>query len=370
MVARVQRLMVVFAACAAGWTLAAPLPREAAPLRGAYDAGLSSLESDLKQHLEQLANEYAHALGDLRDELQQAGRMRPLVTVQDEWVRFRKERQPGALSVECVELSDLQQVYGARVQQVRYSNEVEVVRLAERYVQALSEVRQSFLASNKADAVEAIDEERDRFLAGARIRQALQITRTIPAPAPGYASEADANATNALAGRGRSMKLYRMQGEDVNTVMGFSMTLEVIEDTSRLRVKESVAGNNRTRSEEGPVLYIPRVTVTCRNAEVPADAQLVIDYYSRSLTDNGFRKESLETVPLAGIGKGESATVEGRGLSLSRSVSVTRSGRGPDARSISGSELHGMILTVRDANRAPLLVRFSPQSLSKLIEEP
>ena len=123
-----------------------------------------------------------------------------------------------------------------------------------------------------------------------------------------------------------------------------------------------------SRSEDGPVIYTPRVTVSSRNSEIPPDSELTIDYYSRSLTDSGSRKESSETLALPRLARGESATVQGSGISLWRSFSTTHTGRGPDARSYSGSELHGLVITIRDAQRNVLLLRFTPQQLARELD--
>jgi hypothetical protein len=148
------------------------------------------------------------------------------------------------------------------------------------------------------------------------------------------------------------------------------MTLSLLEDTSRVKVRESVAGASNARSEEGPVAYTPRVTIAARNAEIPPDAEMTIEYYTRSLTDSGCVRESSETLPLPRVARGESATLEGRGLSLWRSNAVSHSGRGPGSQSYSGRELYGMVITLRDAEGAVLLLRFTPQQLAREVGAP
>jgi hypothetical protein len=347
---------------------AAPLPKEAGPLRTAYDTSLASVESETRDQLGRLAAEYGKVLAALRDDLQQAGRLRPLVAVHDELVRHAKSPEPAAPGLESVELGVLQGAYLARVQQVRYSNDVEVVKLAERYLQALAELRTTLGRAQDEEALKGLDEERDRMLASARVRAALQVTRTPPPAAPAYDLASSATSTNQPADRGRAMKLFRPANEDVSKVMGYAVTMNLIEDTSRVKVRESVAGMVTTRSEDGPVSYTPRLTISCRNAEIPPDAEMTIDYFSRSMTDSGYRKESSETLALPRIPRGESASIEGRGISLTRSTAVTHTGRGPDARSYSGSEFFGLIVTIRDSRREVLLVRFAPQQLEKLLE--
>ena len=344
--------------------LPAALPKEAMPLRDAFETSLSGLDSERAARLKALADDYGAALARLRGELENSGRLRPLVAVQDEIARFAKAHDPAGGSAESFELMSLQTLFAARSQQVQYSNDVEVIRLAERYVQALAELRTGLERTQAAEAVKGLEDERDRLLSLGRVRSALRTTLAVPAAPPESGQPAGA-ATNAIAGKGRPLRLYRMVNEDVSKVMGYTMTLTLMEDESRLKVRESDAGMTTTRSEDGPVIYTPRITIASRNSEVPPDCDLTIDYYTRSFTDSGYRRESSETMPLPRIERGTAATVEGRGVSLWRSTSVTHTGRGPDARTYSGSELYGMVITIRDSHNEVLLLRFTPQLLSR-----
>ena len=343
--------------------LRAALPKEAAPLRDAFETSLSGLDSERAAQLKQLGADYEVGLRKLRGELEEAGRLRPLLAVHDELARFSKTRDPAGPGADSVELATLQSAYLSRSQQVAYSNDLEVIRLAERYVQALAELRAGLLKAKAEEAVKGVDEERDRLLSLGRLRSALRATLTNPPAEPNGSS---GSATNGLAaGKARTLRMYRLANEDVAKVMGYTMSLSLLEDSSRLKVRESEAGMTTTRSEDGPVIYTPRITIASRNSEIPPDCDMTIDYYTRSFTDNGYRKESSETLPLPRVARGESATVEGRGLSLWRSISVTHTGRGADTRSYSGSELYGMAVTIRDSRNEVVLLRFTPQTLAR-----
>lgn len=358
---RRTRILILLAVLPGG--LWAALPKEAAPLRDAFETSLSGLDGERAAQLKQLGADYEAGLRKLRGELEEAGRLRPLLAVHDELARFSKTRDPAGPGAESVELAALQAAYLARNQQVAYSNDLEVIRLAERYVQALAELRAGLLKAKAEEAVKGVDEERDRLLSLGRLRSALRATLTNPPAEPNGSGGA---ATNGLAaGKARNLRMYRLANEDVAKVMGYTMSLSLLEDTSRLKVRESEAGMTTTRSEDGPVIYTPRITIASRNSEIPPDCDMTIEYFTRSFTDNGYRKESSETLPLPRVARGESATVEGRGLSLWRSISVTHTGRGADTRNYSGSELYGLAVTIRDSRNEVVLLRFTPQTLAR-----
>jgi hypothetical protein len=86
------------------------------------------------------------------------------------------------------------------------------------------------------------------------------------------------------------------------------------------------------------------------------------------LTETDYYRESHETLALPRLARGETATVEGVGISLWRMNSISRASRGSGTRAYSGSELFGLILTIRDGAGSILLRAFSPQQLAREAE--
>ncbi|MCX7009692.1 MAG: hypothetical protein NTY53_21030, partial [Kiritimatiellaeota bacterium] len=281
---------------------------------------------------------------------QAKGRFRGLVTLRDEIARFTKARTfPDRPVDEPVELHDAQASFQLKWQQTQYSNEFAIVKLAERYVQALAVVHEVSEKSNQVESVLALDNECDRVVALARLRQALDATKVRP---PTALSKAQPNAVAASGANDarirRPLDIYRPSNESLSSTINYETRVVLYEDMSQLKTRKSAGAGSAYRSLDGQVGYVPRITVTCHHGEVLSGSRLVIEYFSRSLPDHVLHREVVEKVLLPRLERSKSFTVEAKGLQLNRSESVSVQQYAGVSVSNFGAEFYGMILHLVD----------------------
>ncbi|MBM4154666.1 MAG: hypothetical protein FJ221_06505 [Lentisphaerae bacterium] len=358
------------AAAALGATKRGPdLPREAEVYRAEYEAAVKSSDDATQRLMQGLELTYADRLRQLQYLLQYAGRLRELMAVYDEARRFQARHAPPAptAATEPAELKLLAEEHLRSLRAAQYSNDVCVTRAAAIYVQNLAILRRSMAERADPDMLLALDAERDGLLTNTRIRKAVAGSLA----GPGSLTNQAAVAVDTGSGVEVSDRILRMYGpgnEDVAVVMGYTISVGLTEDTSRVRERLSEGAKTSAKSQDGAVGYQVRINIGGRNSEVPPGSRLVVEYFSRSLTDNSKKYHSSEQSVLPGIGRGESYTAEFKGISLYRSESVSTSTRG-SIRSYSGDEFHGLTVSLLDPEGRVIMQRFHPQSLSREVTD-
>lgn len=331
-----------------------------ADLGAEFDKALQRIDGAIEEQRAEMNALYVKRLREIQTDLEAQGQVRGAVAVFDEISRSTKAKTlPPLPAVDPVELHDAQLQFIARSQQVQYSNEMEVVRLASRCMQALAQAR----AMLNDSAAKAIDEERNRILALPRLRAALKATAGTPPDVQAiYAS-----ATNSDL-KYRSVKLTPGDSEALSMRLAYDLQLGLAEDDSKLRVRKSTSSYASTHSEDGVVVYKTRFTVAARGDTLPAGCRIMATYYSRSLTDRERKRETTESIDLPTLERGQSYTLDGQGLSLVRSYSTTASTRGYAGLSVQGQEWYGLVVDLLDPEGRLMLHRCSPQSLERELE--
>ena len=342
---------------------AVSLPKDALKAREAFEVGLQVVTKENEKQIVQLGDEYLQQLRKLESEMQVNGQLRGLVVVHDELARFVTARAfAGAPVNEPVELRDLQARLQLRILHVQYSNEFELVKLGERYVQELGLAREVEGKQGSAAMVKTLDEERDRVLALAALRRALESTKIRPPTSL-------AALTNMLGSAGtdsrRQLDLFRASSEPLQAAIGYKLKVSLFEDLSKLQPRKADGAGSKMRAVDGPVGYVPRFVLSCQHGEIPSGSRLVIEYYSRSLADRTRKRELVESISLPRLERGESYSVDGKGVQLQRSEQTTSIPYSGVSRYVSGSEFYGLIIHVVDPDRRVLVQRFSPQSLER-----
>lgn len=345
---------------------AATLPGEILPARETFEVGLQMADKQESERLAAVNDDYLAQVAGLERSLQTNAQFRGLVLVHDERIRFTKERAlPAALAVEPVELHKLQAVFHLRYQQVQYTNEMALVKLADHYVKELGDLHMNREIQDSSTTLHTLDEERDRVIALPRLRRALELTKIRPASA----LESATGSTTASLSDGervrRILELIRPSSESLHATIGYALRATVQEDLSKLKANKSDGASVRGRGINGQISYTPRITVSCQRGEVPTGSRLVIEYYSRAVADHARHREAVETVLLPRIEHGENYTVETKGIQLNRSEQVTTIYQVGVSRSLSGDEFYGLILHLVDPEGHVLLQRFSPQALER-----
>lgn len=362
--ARIQKpSIVVLLLCStlAGWAG----PKELETWREEFDAGTRRIDASLQTARAEMGDTYVTQLRRIGRELQAQGQIRSLVAIRDEADRFDKTRTPPATAMkEPPELRDTQLQFMARLQAISYSNELEVVRLGSRYLQAIAIRRADAETAGDADALHAWDTETTRVLGLPRLRQALKATETVPSD-PLVAGEVRTAATAAQQWDYRSLRLYRPNTEDLTARINFELVSELGEDLSRLRIRKAVGGVTMSTSEEGVASYRVRTEIRANGTDLPSGHKIVLTYYSRSLVEHERQRETVEEIVLPAIARGQTYTAEGKGVDLYRSTANTTNMRGASGVSVQGREWYGVVIELRDSEDRVILQRFTPQSLEK-----
>jgi hypothetical protein len=346
------------------------IPREAEAARTEFDAGLRAGDEEAQRLMQGLDLIYADKLRQLQYTLQFSGRLRELMAVHDEARRYQAKRTPPAVtaSIEPAELRVLAEEHLRALRTAQYSNDLAVARTASLYVQNLAILRRSLAEQVDPEVLLALDAERDRLLTNARIRQAVAGCAVTPGSLTNL-TVATIDAGEAAGTSDRMLRLYGLGNDQAAVLMGYTLDVGMTEDQSRLRERKTESIQVRSRSRDGSVGYQFRVTVSGRNSEVPPGSRLIVEYFSRSMTDNSRKFHSSEQAVLTGVGRGESSTVEFKGISLYRSESLMSGLRGGGTRSYSGDEFHGLIVSLLDPEGRIILQRFHPQAMSKEVND-
>lgn len=348
---------------------AALFPPALLPAREEFEVGLQVAEKQSQERVTVVGEAYLQRLRELAHQQQARGRFRGLVAVRDELARFAKARTfPDRPADEPVELHDAQGLFQLRMRQTQYSNECAVVKLAEQYVQALYAVRETLGKSNSVASVQALDEECDRVIAMARLRQALEATKVRPPnslPKPQQPITVAATNNVADARIRRQLDIFRPSNEALASSISYEARAVLYEDVSQLKTRKTAGAGSTYRSLDGPVGYAPRITLTCHRAEVLSGSQLVLEYFSRSLPEHAIRREVVERIALPHLERGKSYTVETKGMQLNRSEQVNSIQYAGVSVSRYGAEFYGVILYLVDPDGRVIWQRFTPQALER-----
>jgi len=346
---------------------AARFPKDMLPAREEFEVGLQVGDKQEQERLTAVGEAYLQRLRELARQQQSKGHIRGLVTLRDEIARFAKARTfPDHPVEEPVELRDAQALYQLQRQQTQYSNEFAIVKLAEHYVQALAVARDTLEKSNTVDGVQALDDECERVVALARLRQALDATKIRPAaPVPKPSPGAAVGAASTDSRIRRPLDIFRPSNEALSSMINYEARAVVYEDLSQLKAHKTAGAGNAFRSLDGQVGYAPRITLTCHRGEVLSGSRLVIEYFSRSLPDHVLHHELVEKVLLPRLERGKSYVVEAKGVLLNRSEQVSVVQAAGVSVSHFGAEFYGLIMHLVDPDGRVLWQRFSPQALER-----
>lgn len=345
----------------------APFPAEAEKSREAFEARIRDMDRRAAQLAKTLGAAYAALLKDLRNSLQIAGRVRDMALVHDEMARYAKEQTiPAADAIkEPQELRKIVEQLATQARDETHANEIEVVDAAARHLQTLGSLAVQMALGDKAGVLGAVEAERDRVITHPRLRAALALSAAVPNRAVlGPAATEAPPVDTAL--EIRKLRMYSPAGEDAGRVMSYSIDAAMWEDRSRMYQSKTAGSPKLGQSEtlSGPVAYKIRLTVSCRNREVPPDCRLVIEYFRRSLTDGDKSYLSSEELKLPPIARNENRTFEIKGVETTQSETKSTTLYGSN-RTLSGYELHGIIVSLLDPSGKVLLQRFTPQSLGR-----
>jgi hypothetical protein len=387
---------------AVGQTVA-PKPAVAVPaaaptladLKKQFETAMRDAQKANREALKNLRQLYSDNLAKLQAELQAKGEMQVVLTIRDEKARFEQagDIPPAALVTEPAALRKAQDDWNASCQQAPVAQAQKLVGLSEKYMQQLAQLQKSLTAKNDQEGLKAVNEETDRLLGNNVIREALALVKAakpatpekVATPAPVKPEPAKTEATTPVKAEPaklvevgaykfyptgkepaakdlRDQRLEYPTAERRNSAYFYMLSAKVYFDKAKMSGDKHNYTYYSTKIEAGDLVTFPRVTLASRNKEIPEGGKLVIQYFSRHITKlTDVREERVEHITLPLIARGQSLTVDGQGISLSKSDRHDSDGY----RVRSGREYYGIVLTVADADDKIIIQQCSPSSLIK-----
>ena len=157
-------------------------------------------------------------------------------------------------------------------------------------------------------------------------------------------------------------------GPHMNSASLFESVLQLTLDTDE-RVFRTISGKSpnsvrRTTSSDGADRYLPRVTLTAKNAPLPPTL-LVIEYFSKDPAGKAAgRRECVEHVPLPALDQGGTLTVDAKGIAFFKHEFKANDVHGRQFERSGGLDFYGIIVSVFKDDKVWLQMG-TPQALCK-----
>ena len=369
-----------------------------ADLKKQFESAMRDAQKANRDELKSLQKIYSDSLAKLQSDLQSKGEMQAVLAVRDEKTRFEQtgDIPAAALVTEPAALRKAQDDWNTRCQQAPAAQAQKLVGISEKYMQQLAQLQKALTAKNDQAGLKAVAEENDRLLGNNVIREALAAVKASKTATP----EKTAAATPATPAKPepakpeatapakaepakivevgdykfyptgkepaakdlRDQRLEYPTAERRNSAYFYMMSAKVYFDKTKLSTDKHNYSFYSSKVESGDLTTMPRVTLASRNKDIPEGGKLVIQYYSRHITRlTDIREERVEHIKLPLISRGQSLTVDGQGISLSKSDRHDNDGY----RVRSGREYYGLIITVFDAEEKVIIQQCTPSSLIK-----
>ena len=378
-----KKIMRVAACWVSLITIAATTSPTLPELRQAFETAMRDTLKQQQAQLQSICQGYTTALSKLEGERQAQGAIQEMIAIRQEKTRFEQvlEIPATALVTEPLALRKLQDEWIRQGQQLQQVHARQVVNLSEKHMQALASLQRNMAAQHDAAGVEAIKAETAYLLNNNVILQALAIVKaakpvgetTPKLPPPVVAQPLTTPITLGdyrfyPPGKETSIKDLRdlhldfPSAEYRGAAYYYALTAKMYFDKSKVQVTKRGDWEGASKEESGQILSIPRITITCRNKDVPEGAKLVIQYFSHPTTHaTDLHEERVEHIALPPLARGQAIIVDGQGVLLYKyEYRSVYSSRGK-----SGHEFYGLIVSVFDAEDKLLIQECTPSSLAK-----
>ncbi|MCX7010538.1 MAG: hypothetical protein NTY53_25390 [Kiritimatiellaeota bacterium] len=385
----------------------APKPAVTAPaaaptladLKKQFETAMRDAQKANREALKTLRQTYSDSLTKLQTALQTKGEMQSVVTVREEKTRFEQtgEIPVSALANEPAALRKAQDEWNVNCQQATVVQAQKLVALSEKYMQQLAQLQKSLTTKNDQEGLKAVADETDRLLSNNVIREALALAKaaktatpdktatTTPAtpvkpepvkPDTGTTPPKPPEAKVVEVGdykfyptgkepAAKDLKDQRLEfptAERRNAAYFYTLGAKIYFDKAKLHSNRHNVYDSTIKEESGDLVSVPRLTLACRNKDIPEGSKLVIQYYSRHIArSTDVREERVEHIKTPSIVRGQSLTVDGQGITLYKYD--YRSSYGYRERS--GREYYGMIISLFDPDGKLLIQQCTPSSLIK-----
>lgn len=383
----IQRILCGVVFGLAGLAHAAPALPE---LKSEFEATIRTAQVEQRENLKTLRQSYTATLAKLEGQSQEKGAMQEMLAIRDEKARFEQtgEIPTEALTTTLPALRKAQDDWLQQLRQAQLAHAQKITNASEKYMQSLAGLQKALALQNDAAGLAAAKAETERVLGNNIIRDALALARP-PKPVaepvtkpPAKKPEPAATAAPPLTApvevgeykfyplgkepAAKDLKELRLDfpnTERKGAGFYYALTAKVYSDKSKVEVIKSRDFDYMSKREEGRIQSIPRITIACRNKDVPEGSKLVLQYVSRSTTrTTETREERVEHIALPPIARGQTVVVDGQGISLYKFEYQGYY----NYRSRSGREFYGLIVTLFDTDGKLLFQQCTPSSVAKL----
>jgi hypothetical protein len=360
-------------------------------LKREFEGTMRTVQVAQRENLKALRQNYTAALAKLESQAQEKGALQDMIVLRDEKMRFEQtgEIPAAALTANLPALRQIQDDWNQQFQQAQVAQAQKIADASAKYMQNLSGLQKTLVAPSDAAELEATKIEIERLMSNNIIRDALALARpptpaaaepTAKPPPPKVGPPVTAAAPLTAPLEVGDYKFYPLGKEPAvkdlkdlrldypNTERksaGFyyALTAKVYSDRSKIEVIKHRDFDWAAKREEGQIQSFPRITIACRNKDVPEGSKLILQYISRPTTrTTETREERVEHIALPPLVRGQTVVVDGKGIALYKFE--FRGSYGYQSRS--GREFYGLIVSLFDAEGKLLIQQCSPSSLAKL----
>jgi Skp family chaperone for outer membrane proteins len=278
-----------------------------------------------RENIQVSQQKYLAAIEALENDLQDAGQLQGLIALREEKRRFAQDNDipKGAIVGDPEGLRQLQTSSRNRIQADRREQALQVVTISAKYMRDLSALQKALAAKGDSATVVEVRAEKDALLDNNVVREALVMMRSIKGGGDAEVSSAsDAPPANTASSEMPKYKFYTPGKEPVvssQTIRSLHMISPNAEQTAN-SVNYQIAIHVYQRPIEGDkknFAVIPRLTLTAKGRDVPADSKLVVDYFSHGAgATSGYKKETSETIPQNKLPRGMAIVMDAAGIPM------------------------------------------------------
>jgi len=339
-------------------------------LKRQYEAAIKEALQRGRENFQVAQQKYLTALESLEGDLQDAGQLQGLIALREEKRRFAQDNDipKNAIVGEPDGLRQLQTASRNRIQADRREQAQQVVAVGAKYMRELAALQKTLAAKNDAAAVAEVLAEKDALLDNNVVREALVVMRSVKGGGDAEVSNASETVATTKSAVVETSK-YRfytpgkepaIASQSIRQIHLVSPNAEQTANSVNFQFGISVY-QRPIEGDKKNFAVIPRLTLTAKGKDVPADSKLVVDYFSHGAgATSGYKKETTETIPQNKIGRGMAIIMDAAGIAMP--VTPPRQGKKTEKAE---KEFYGVVVSLYSHEGKLLFQQCSPSALIK-----
>lgn len=295
-------------------------------LKRQFETAIKEVQQRGRENFQVAQQKYLAVIAALENDLQDAGQLQGLIALREEKRRFTQDNDipKSAIVGEPDGLRQVQTTSRNRIQTDRRDQAQQIVAISAKYMRDLSALQKALTAKGDSPAVAEVLAEKDNLLDNNMVREALIVVRSVKGGGDAeVSSTSDTPPAASLVGNDAPKYKFYTPGKEPVITSPTSRSLHMIspnaEQTANA-VNYQITVNAYQRPIEGDrknFAVIPRLILTAKGKDVPADSKLVIDYFSHGAgATSGYKKEASETIPQNRLPRGMAIVMDAAGIPM------------------------------------------------------